>query len=326
MKVLVTGCAGFIGSNVTDFLLKENHQIIGVDNFNNFYSPKIKRYNLKEFENNKNFKLYEFDLLDQLKLKKLFDDEKIDAVVHLAAHAGVTQSLDDPVGTVKNNVEVTTNLLEECRLHNVSNFIFASTSVVYGSNKPPFTEDMRTDDPFSPYPASKKAGEVLAYSYAHNYNMNITIFRIFNPIGIRMRPDMALTLLIRSCLYGTPFNMRWTWEEAQKCARDYFSVTHLCQAVKTVLEKPFKYEIFNIGNSQLIPLKEFIEIVQEVTGKKANIVIVPGSKGEMVLNYSNIDKARRMIGFNPTTSVRQIVQDYYEWFLKQEDWYKKGDF
>lgn len=326
MKVLVTGCAGFIGSNVTDYLLKVGHRVVGVDNFNNFYSPKIKRYNLKEFEANPDFELYEFDLLNQSKLKQLFDDEQIDAVVHLAAHAGVTQSLDDPVGTVQNNIEVTATLLEECRLRKVNNFIFASTSVVYGSNKPPFTEDMRTDDPFSPYPASKKAGEVIAYSYAHNYDINITIFRIFNPMGIRMRPDMALTLLIRSCLYGTPFNMRWTWEEAANCARDYFSVNHLCQAVETVLQKPFKYEIFNIGNSQLIPLKEFIETVQEVTGKKANVVVVPGSKGEMVLNYSNIDKAKRMINFNPTTSVKKIVEDYFDWFQKQEEWYKRGEY
>lgn len=326
MKVLVTGCAGFIGSNITDYLLKNGYQVVGVDNFNNFYSPRIKHYNLKEFQSHLKFKLYELDLLSQDKLRKLFDEEKVGAVMHLAAHAGVTQSLDDPVGTVQNNVEVTTTLLEECRLHNVDNFIFASTSVVYGSNKTPFTEDMRTDDPFSPYPATKKAGEVMAYSYSHNYNMNITIFRIFNPMGIRMRPDMALTLLIRSCLYGSPFNMRWTWEEAKQCARDYFSVDHLCQAVDAVLNKPFKYETFNIGNSELVSLKSFIETVQEVTGKKANVVIVSGSKGEMVLNYSNVDKARRMLGFNPTTSVKKIVEDYYKWFQKQEDWYKKGEF
>jgi UDP-glucuronate 4-epimerase len=323
MKILVTGAAGFVGSNLSDYLLARDHTVVGVDNFNEYYSPKIKEYNIRDFREHSNFKLYRNDLLDTDLLDTLFSTEKIDAVVHLAAWAGVTSSIDDPVTYVRNNEEVTVKLLEACKKHGVKNFLFASTSSIYGDNPTPFTEDMTSDFPLAPYPATKKASEVMIYTYAKNFGINATIFRIFNPNGQRMRPDLALPKLIKSCLYGYEFPMYWTPEDADKSGRDYCYVNHIFDAMVSVLQKPLPYEIFNLGNSTPVTLTQLISTVEKVTGKKVNVKQMPSRKGEMMVTYANIDKAKAMLGYDPSTSIEQIVQIYYEWFLKQEDWYQR---
>jgi UDP-glucuronate 4-epimerase len=320
MKIIVTGAAGFIGSNLSEYLLNNGHTVIGIDNFNDFYNPKVKELNIKDLTGNEKFILKRIDLLDVVQLGKIFKEEKdIDAVVHLAALPGVTKSFDTPALYVRHNIEATVNLVEMCRQYGPKNFIFASTSSVYGDGVTPFVETMTTDMPLAPYPATKKSCEVILYSYAKNFGIKTSILRIFNPNGPRLRPDLAIPKLIKSCLYGNEFS-KFTGDET---GRDYVYVKHILEAIETIAKNPFDYEIFNLGNSSPVLLKDLIKTVEEVVGKKANIVEKPARKGEMYLTYANVSKAEKMIGYKPNTTIKQVVEIYYEWFLKQEDWYKQ---
>lgn len=319
MKIIVTGAAGFIGSNLVEFLLNKGHEVVGIDNFNDFYNPKIKEYNIKDFAKEEKFLLARIDLTDTAALEKVFIEQKdIDAVVHLAALPGVTKSFDTPALYVRHNIEATINLIEMCKKYGPKNFIFASSSSVYGDGITPFIETMATDFPLAPYPATKKSCEILLYSYAKNFGINTTILRIFNPNGPRLRPDLAIPKLVKSCLYKTEFS-KFVGDET---GRDYCYVGHILEAIETVAKNPFAYEIFNLGNSSPVTLKELIETVEEVTGKKANVVEKPARKGEMNITFANVSKAEKMLGYKPNTSIKRIVEIYYEWFLKQEDWYK----
>ncbi len=323
MKILVTGAAGFIGSNLSEYLLSNDHQVVAIDNFNDYYSPKVKEYNIKDFQNNPNFKLYRMDLLNAEELAKVFKTEQsFDAIVHLAAWAGVTASVEIPNVYMRNNIEATVNILELCKKGYCNNILYASTSSVYGDNPTPFEETMNTDKPLSPYPATKKAVEVILYHYARNFNVNVNIFRIFNPNGKRIRPDLAIPKLVKSCLYGTEFPMYWSQEGANETGRDYCYVHHIFEAFDSAISNPYNYEIFNLGNSNPVTLTELVKTVEEVTGKKANIVQKPARKGEMMVTFANIEKAKKMLGYNPNTSLKQIVEIYYEWFQNQDEWYK----
>jgi len=327
MKILITGFAGFIGSNLSKYLLDKGYEVIGVDNFNPFYNPKIKEYHVKDFLGHQMFKAYRVDLLDNENLEKVFVENKnIDAVVHLAAWAGVTSSFESPAIYARNNYEATINLLEFCKKYKVNNFLFASTSSVYGDASVPFKENMSTDFPLAPYNATKKACEVLLYTYSKIYGINSTIFRIFNPCGPRMRPDLALPLLVRSCEYGVEFPQYWDDETAKKIGRDYCYVNHIFEAMEYAFKSPFSYEIFNMGNSSPVSLADAIATVQKVTGKKANIKIMPPRAGEMIMTYADISKSKQMTGYNPITSYENIVKIYYDWYVNQEEWYKKGEF
>ncbi len=318
MKILITGVAGFFGSNLAEYLLSKGHKILGIDNFNDYYSPKIKRYNIKDFEHQPNFKLYELDITGNI--ETVFEKEqRIDAIVHLAAWAGVTRSFDIPTVYVRNNVEGTVNLVNLAVKYKISNFIFASTSSVYGKNPTPFREDMEADTPLAPYPATKRACEIMLKTYATNYDINVTIFRIFNPQAPRMRPDLALPKMIKSCLYGTEFPVYWSTLDPK---RDYCYIVHMFEAIDRVLEKPLKYEIFNLGNSLPVGLNELMDIVEDVTGRKINKKIMPERKGEMEVTYADIEKARKLLHYNPKTNLRECVSIYYEWFKNQEEWYR----
>ena len=327
MKILVTGSAGFIGSNLCNYLLDKDYEVIGVDDYNDYYSPKVKEYNVKDFKDHKSFSDRRVDIVDAEKLDKVFDDNKdINAVVHLAAWAGVTSSFEKPAVYVRNNLEGTVNLLESCRKHGVKNIIFASTSSIYGDAPTPFREDMSTDFPLAPYNASKKACEVMLYVYSKNFGINSTIFRFFNPCGPRMRPDLALPLLIKSCTYGTEFPQYWSEEAAKKTGRDYFYINHAFEAMEYVFNHPFTYEIFNIGNSSPVSLADTIATIEKVTGRKANIKVMPPRSGEMLMTYSDISKAKKLLGFNPVTPLSEIVKIYHDWFINQEEWYRKGEY
>ncbi|MFZ5424556.1 MAG: SDR family NAD(P)-dependent oxidoreductase [Patescibacteria group bacterium] len=324
MKVLITGVAGFIGSNLAEYLLNNDYEVVGIDNFNEFYKRKIKDYNIKDFVNNPNFKLYEIDITDEASLENTFKEESgFDAVVHLAAWAGVTLSIEKAVVYVKNNVEGTVKLLDTMVKYDTKNIIFASTSSVYGNNPTPFKENMITDHPFAPYPATKKACEIMLSTYSRNFGVNVSVFRIFNPLGPRVRPDLAMPKLIRSCLYGTEFPQ---YQDSEKTGRDYTYVKHLFEAMEYVFQHPFTYEIFNVGNSSPVTLGELVNTVEKVVGKKANIKAMPQRQGEMVQTYADISKAKSMLNYNPSTTIEESVSIYYEWFIAQEDWYKKGEF
>lgn len=321
--ILVTGCAGYIGSNLVGYLLNKNYKVIGIDNLNSYYSPKIKMFNIQEFLSNSNFTFIKEDLLNFESIEKIFSENKIDALVHLAAFAGVTYSFDEPLIYVRNNLEVTTNLLNLCVKYHVSNFIFASSSSIYGDSPAPFTEDMSTDKPLSPYPATKKSCEVMSYVYSNTYDINVSILRFFNPLDIKIRPDLALTKLIRSSLYGDEFPQ---YQDLHSTGRDYCYLENMLEAIEFIINNPFKYEIFNLGNSSPVTLGKLVEAVEHVTGKQVNLVRMPERKGEMTLTFADVSKAEKMLNYKSKTPIEFIVQKYYNWFIKQEEWYRKGNY
>ena len=328
-KILVTGAAGFIGSNLCEYLLDHNYKVIGLDNFTEKfdarYTPKIKHYHIKDFKDHKNFTLYSIDLLDIPALKNLFDKENdITDVIHMAGWADVTQSFVESDVYVKNNVEATMTLVLEMLSHKIHNLIFASTSSVYGEiNDIPFFETMNTDHPLAPYGASKKACEVFLSTYSKYYDLNVSIFRIFNPIGKRLRTNLAIPRLVNSCEIGSKF---YQFQDLNKSGRDYTHINHIFEACEFLFENPVRYEIFNMGNGDYTTLGDLIDIVQDISGKSANVVKGEERKGEQKFTFANVDKAKKMLNFNPKTSVKDAIKEYYDWFMQQEDWYKKGDY
>ena len=319
MKIIFTGVAGYIGSNLGKYLLEKGYEVVGVDDFNDFYSPKIKEFNISSFADHPKFKLYRTDISDRASVEKVFQ-ENIDAkaVVHLAAWAGVTQSVEQPYEYIVNNIVATGNLSDFCVKYGVNNFIFASTSSVYGDNPTPFEESMDSSHSNAPYPATKKASEVLLYTEHLNHDLNVAIFRFFNPLGPNLRPDMALPKLIKSAEYGKTFEL---WIDPINSARDYTYINDMMTAVETVINNPQKYEIMNLGNSNPISLVDLIATVEKVTGKKVTTEekYMPGQMKE---TYANIDRARKIIGYDPHTSLEEMVKAYYEWFLQQPEWYR----
>ncbi|MBP8961057.1 NAD-dependent epimerase/dehydratase family protein, partial [Patescibacteria group bacterium] len=311
MKILVTGAAGFIGSNLTNYLLQRDYEVVAIDNFNDFYNPKIKEFHIEPFVAHPKFTLYRTDISERDAVKKVFEENPdMEAVVHLAAWAGVTQSVENPHVFVKDNVLGTNNITDYCVEYGVNNFIFASTSSVYGDNPTPFTEDMDTSHPNAPYPATKKATEVLLYTISKNKNLNVTIFRFFNPLGPNLRPDMALPKLIKSAEYGKVFEI---WIDPVNSARDYVYIDDMSKSIEYVINNPLKYEILNLGNSVATRLQDLIEVVQQVTGKKITAV-ENFLLGQMKETFADISRAQNLIGYAPSTTLREMVQRYYDWF------------
>lgn len=321
MKVLITGVAGFIGSNLAEYLLEKGYEVIGVDNFNDYYAPKVKEFNISSFKNHHKFKLYSIDITDRNKLESVFDNENPYSVVHLAAWAGVTPSLKRPEIYAHANYCGTNNLAEFACHYGVKTFVFASTSSVYGNeNKTPFKEEMDTSYPAAPYPASKKAGEVLLYTYWLNFKLDIAVLRFFNPIGPKLRPDMALPKLIRSVEFGEKFGL---YQNPESSARDYTYIEHMLQAIEKAINKPLGYEIMNLGNSNPVTLVDMLNTVEKVTGKEVQVYEEPRA-GQMEITFADITKAKKLLGYNPSTTLEEMVKIYYDWFLKQPDWYQKG--
>jgi UDP-glucuronate 4-epimerase len=320
MKILVTGCAGFIGSDLTEYLLNKGHEVIGIDNFNGFYDPKIKEFNISEFKDHPKFKLYRTDITDRPPLWQVFEENHIEGVAHFAAYAGVTQSNADPNTWVFNNVDGTSNLAEFSSKKGIKSFVFASTSSVYGANEVPYVEDMKTDGPLGIYPATKKAGEALLYAYSSCFDLHVTILRFFNPVGPRLRPDNAIPKLVRAAEYGYTF----TLYQGTESSRDYTYIQHMLEAVDAGLTKAFPYEILNIGSAHPITLKDLLESVERVTGKKIK-TIKKDRPGQMQITCAETGKAKKLIDYCPTITLDQMLDKYYEWFVKQPEWYKRGD-
>ncbi len=319
-KVLVTGAAGYIGSNLTEYLLNKGYYVVGLDNFNEYYDPKIKRFNIESFKDHENFKLYETDICDKSAVSNMFNEEKrFDSIVHLAAWAGVTYSVKNPDIYVDVNITGSHNLITQAVKYGVGSFIFASTSSIYGDNKTPFVETMNTDMPNAPYPATKKAVEVLLYTYHKNFDLKTTIFRFFNPLGPKVRPDLALPKLIRASLYGYEFPIYMNPESSK---RDYTYIVHMMEAIEGAMNKQFDYEIINLGNSNPVSLIDLMNSVEKVVGNPIKTKELP-LPGQMQITYANVDKAKELLDYNPKTSLDEMIDIYYKWFLDQPEWYRK---
>ena len=311
MKVLVTGGAGFIGFHTTKALLERGDEVIIVDNFNDYYDVSFKENRINQIKDNKNLKIYRIDISDYKEMEKIFQENKFDKICHLAAQAGVRYSLDHPFVYEKANLLGTLVLLELARHHKVKDFVFASSSSVYGGNKTiPFSETDNVDTPSSLYAATKKSDELMAYCYHHLYGINCTGLRFFTVYGPWGRPDMALFLFTKAILEEKPMDVF----NYGKMKRDFTYIDDIVAGLLACLDKPFGYEIFNLGNNKTVELLYFIETIEKELGKKGEKNLLPMQAGDIAETFANIDKAKKMLGFNPKVSIEQGIKNFIQWY------------
>jgi UDP-glucuronate 4-epimerase len=314
MKVLVTGAAGFIGYHVSQALLTRGDSVIGIDNFHGYlYDPSIKEARAKNLAQHKNFKLYRVDILDYAKLTHIFQTEKPDMICHLAAYAGVLNSINDPFLYQRVNVEGTLNMLELARKFPVKNFVFASSSSVYGANKKvPFSEEDNVDRSISPYAATKKSNEIYGHCYHHLFGFPVTGLRFFTSYGPYGRPDMSMFKFADAILKGEEVQVYGDGTQE----RDFTYIDDTVSGIIAALDKPHPYEIFNLGNAQPISVNEVIKILEKSIGKKAKVRYVPPPEGEIPKAFADIKKARKLLGWAPKTDIQNGISKLVEWYIE----------
>ena len=315
MTYLVTGGAGFIGSSLADDLLEKNNKVVVIDNFCDFYNPQIKENNIKNALENENYKLYRGDIRDKELLNKIFSENNIDIVVHLAAMAGVRPSIENPVLYQEVNCLGTQNILECMKEKRIMNLVMASSSSVYGNSKTvPFKESDIVDFAISPYAATKKANEVMTHVYHKLYNMNVIMLRFFTVYGPRQRPDLAINKFTRLMLEGKKIPMFGDGSTS----RDYTYIGDIVdgieRSVNYCLNNSNVYEILNLGNSSPVSLKEMINIIGKCLNVVPDIEELPMQPGDVDRTYACIDKAKNMIGYNPQTPFEEGIKKFVKWY------------
>ncbi len=315
MTILVTGAAGFIGSHVAEALLARGDAIVGLDNFNDYYDPALKRANAAAFQNHPACTFYEGDIRDLPALEALFARERPAAVIHLAAMAAVRYSVQHPLLYEDVNVRGTLYLLELARRFDAGKFVLASTSSVYGeTDKIPFQEDDPTDRPLAAYPATKKAGELLAHTYHHLHSLSVAVLRFFNVYGPRGRPDMTPYLFTERILRGQPITL---FAEGQT-RRDWTYIDDTVRGVLAALDTPLGYEIFNLGCSRPVVMRRFVELIEEYTGRRAIIETAPLPPSDPMTTYADVSKARRLLGYEPTVQLEEGMRRFVDWFVSRQ--------
>jgi len=333
-KILVTGAAGFIGFFLSKRLLESGVTVFGLDNYNDYYDPALKRDRVAELQQYENFVSLEMDLADSRVMAVLFADNGFDAVVNLAAQAGVRYSLENPLAYVETNLVGFANILEGCRHTGVKHLVFASSSSVYGANtKMPFSVHDNVDHPVSLYAASKKSNELMAHSYSHLYGLHCTGLRFFTVYGPWGRPDMAYFLFTKAILEGKPINVF----NHGRMKRDFTYIDDIVEGVVRVIDRlpepnpdwtgdspdpgtsyaPFK--IYNIGNNQTVELMRFIEVLEECLGRKAEKNFLPMQMGDVQATWADVDDLRRDVGFKPSTPIEVGLKKFVDWY---RDYYK----
>ena len=314
---LITGGAGFIGSTLTERLLKEGNKVVVIDNFCDYYNPKIKQNNVNEFINNTNYKLYNGDIRNRKDINKIFDENKIDVIVHLAAMAGVRPSIENPLLYQEVNGVGTQNILEEAKLHNINNLVMASSSSVYGSTKEvPFREDMIVDFAISPYAATKKANEVMAHVYHKLNKMNIIMLRFFTVYGPKQRPDLAINKFTRLMLEGNKIPMYGDGSTSRDYTYVEDIVDGICKSCDYVVNNDNVYEILNLGSNNPISLKEMINTIGEVLNITPEIDVLPMQPGDVDRTYADITKAKNLLGYEPKTTFKEGIKEFVNWYRK----------
>ena len=311
MNLLVTGAAGFIGSHVCEHLIKKGDHVIGIDNFDDFYTRKIKEFNLTDLSQSKNFQFYEADIRDSNALHAIFASNKINAVIHLAAKAGVRPSIDSITEYYDVNINGTVALLESMRINKIKKMLFASSSSVYGNNaKVPFSEIDSVDNPISPYASTKKSGELLCHVYCHLYDFDITCLRFFTVYGPRQRPDLAIHKFTRFIDEGRPI----PFYGDGSTSRDYTYIDDIVNGINCALEHLNKYQIYNLGESQVINLKLLVETIENTLGKKATIKQYPPQQGDVNKTHADISKAKSEIGYAPKIDFKTGIEKFAKWY------------
>ncbi|HMG72394.1 MAG TPA: SDR family NAD(P)-dependent oxidoreductase [Pyrinomonadaceae bacterium] len=316
-SILITGGAGFIGSQLVDHLLAEGGwRVAVVDDFNDFYDPAIKRENVRARLSNPDFKMIEADIRNQTDLEQAFDATAFDCIVHLAARAGVRPSLKEPRLYVETNINGTLNLLELTRAHGVKQFVFGSSSSVYGLNaKVPFSEDDPIFNPISPYAATKAAGELLCHSYAHLYDMRIVCLRFFTVYGARQRPDLAIHKFAKLISAGQPIPVFGDGTTR----RDYTYIDDIIAGVRSAIDyDQSNYEVINLGESRTVELRELISLLEKALDRHAEIDRQPLQPGDVSQTFADISKARRLLGYDPQTQIEEGIGKFVEWFRENQ--------
>ncbi len=329
MKILLTGAAGFIGMSTAKRLLERGEEIVGMDNLNDYYDVNLKKNRLLQLAGYKNFRFVQADITNEVGINKLFDAEKFNRVVHLAAQAGVRYSLVNPHAYINSNVVGFTNILEASRRHQIEHLVYASSSSVYGGNtKLPFSELDCVDHPVSLYAATKKANELMAHTYSHLYQLPTTGLRFFTVYGPWGRPDMALYLFTRAILAGKPIPVY----NYGKMRRDFTYVDDIVEGVVRVIDRPATsdpnqgsqsdnpissrapYRVFNIGNNKPIELLDFIECIEDALGKRAVKELLPLQDGDVPDTYADTNALKQWIGFVPDTEINQGIKNFVTWY------------
>ncbi|MEP7367255.1 MAG: GDP-mannose 4,6-dehydratase [Acidobacteriota bacterium] len=311
MKVLLTGGAGFIGSHLAERLLREGHSIGIVDELNDYYAPRLKEENLRTIRATGDFDFHQADVADADRMDQITASFRPDAIVHLAARAGVRPSLEQPLLYERANILGTMTLLEASRRHGVKKFVFASSSSIYGvANQVPFREDDTANYPISPYAATKLAGEKICYTYSYLYGISIVCLRFFTVFGPRQRPDLAIRKFVERIDRGDPIPVYGDGSSG----RDYTFVADTVDGIVRALHHETKYDIFNLGNSSPVTLNEMIAAIEDAVGKKAVIDRQPDQPGDVPITFADIGKARRMLGYSPSTPFAEGVVRFVAWW------------
>ena len=310
----INGGAGFIGSTLADKLLEQGNKVIVIDNFCDFYDPKLKEKNIEKNKNNENYKIYREDIRNKEKLAEIFNENKIDGIIHLAAMAGVRPSIENPILYQEVNCLGTQNILEEMKKHNLKNLVMASSSSVYGNCKEvPFREDMIVDYAISPYAATKKANEVMTHVYHKLDNMNVIMLRFFTVYGPKQRPDLAINKFTNLMLNDEEIPMFGDGTTS----RDYTYIDDIAdgiiKAINYVENNENVYEIINLGNSSPISLKEMINTIGKALNIEPKIKQLPMQPGDVDRTYADITKAKNMLGYEPKTSFEEGIRKFIEW-------------
>jgi UDP-glucuronate 4-epimerase len=316
-KYLVTGAAGFIASKVCDLLLSAGHSVVGLDNLNDAYDVRIKEWRLSKLAPQANFLFKKQDITDRAGLQDVFaGQDRLDAVIHLAARAGVRASVENPWAFVDTNLTGTLNLLEACRQYQIPKFVMASTSSIYGADAPqPTPETANSSMPLQPYAASKKAAEVMCHSYHFLYGLDVTIFRYFTVYGPAGRPDMVMFRFAQWIREGRPVLLNGDGTQS----RGFTYVDDIARGTIAGL-KPLGYEIINLGGHESITLNEMLERLERLMDCKANIVYRPFPKADMLANLANDSKARRLLNWEPEVSLMEGMRRLVDWYLAERAW------
>jgi len=320
-NILVTGCAGFIGWKVSEKLLEENVTVVGIDNLNDYYDPRLKEWRLSNLRDKdsglgaeKRFHFQQCDIGNFNEVKTVFTDYIFDAVINLAARAGVRASVEDPWVYLDTNTKGTLNLLECCKDFGVKKFVLASTSSLYGFNEMPFRETDRTDTPLAPYSATKKGAEVLCYSYHYLHGLDISIPRYFTVYGPAGRPDMSIFIFIKNMDNGIPITVFGDGKQR----RDFSYIDDIADGTLKCLQ-PFGYEIFNLGNDNPVGLMHVINLIEDALGKKAVMNFAPRHPADVVATWAHIEKSKDKLKWYPKTTIEEGIRKTVLWYLENRE-------
>jgi len=316
MNILITGAAGFIGSHVSEYYIHHGDTVIGIDNFDNYYPEHFKQLNIAGIKSNPLFHFYTADIRDGNNIDSIFSKHPVDLVIHLAAKAGVRPSIEHITDYYDVNMNGSIVLLEAMKKHNVKKLLFASSSSVYGNNpKVPFSESDRVDDPISPYASTKKSGELLCHVYSHLYGFDITCLRFFTVFGPRQRPDLAIHKFTRLIDNGMPI----PFYGDGNTARDYTYIDDIVNGVTCAANHLSGYQLFNLGESRTISLKQLVESIEKAVGKKAILNRLPMQPGDVNITYADTTKARNGIGYNPQYNLDAGIVNFVTWYRQNKN-------